>query len=322
VSIKLKVNPDWWMKSPYIQNIEVLPFSDNATAIKSLVLRQLDAVQTDNLTVAQYRDSGDANVYEYPTHNFDYLAVNYSSEDLKDKGIRQAVAYAIDRREIAAWAYSNHAIVADTPVPPDSWLYDGKVLHYNKDVKKARELISSLGWVADADGNWMQDPGGVQRTLKMRILTNREESDTLRVDSARLIADQLKEVGIDAQVDIEDWDTYLTKLKDKDYDLALCGCYLSPVPDLGFLLRTDGALNTGGWGNDSMDEILDQIVEINDSKKLSLRMADLQSAIIEELPIISLYFRTHSLLTSPSLQGVSGVQEDSAYANLSQWYLP
>ena len=323
-SIKLTVNPDWWMKTPYIQYIEVLPFANNATAIKSLVLRQLDAVQTNDLTVGQYRDSGDANVYEYPTHEFDYLAVNFASADLKDKRIRQAIAYAIDRREIAAWAFSNHAIVADTPVPPDSWLYDGKVVHYNKDIKKAEDLIASAGWkrAQDNDELWGTSPDGVNRPLKIRILTNREESDTLRVDSARLIADQLKAVGIDAEVNIQDWDKYLTMLQEGNYDLALCGAYLSPVPDLSFLLRSDGALNTGHWGSDKMDEMLDKIVQSADSKELSLRMAELQSAIIEELPVISLYFRTHSLLTSPNLQGISGVREEAAYADLSQWFLP
>lgn len=321
-SIKLKVNPDWWMKPPYIQNIEALPFSDNATAIKSLVLRQLDAVQTNDLTVAQYRDSGDASVYEYPTHTFDYLAVNFASPDLQDKRMRQAIAYALDRREIAAWAYSNHAIVADTPVPPDSWLYDGKVLHYNKDIKQARSLIEAVGWSAKEDGIWSRSPDGMERNLKIRILTNREETNTLRVDTARLIADQLTAAGIQTEVVTLGWDEYLNKLQEKDFDLALCGSYLSPVPDLSFLLRTDGSLNIGGWGNADIDAKLDQIVQTAKSEELGLRMAELQGVIIDELPIISLYFRTHSLLTSPNLLGVTGVREESAYANMAQWYLP
>jgi peptide/nickel transport system substrate-binding protein len=321
-SIKLEANSDWWMKPPYISSIEVLPYADNATAIKSLVLRQLDAVQTNDRTVLQYRESGDANVYEYATHFFEYIALNNSMPDLQDKRMRQAIAYAIDRREVVAWAYSNHAIVADTPVPPDSWLYDGKVLHYNKDVGTAKKLIEQAGWKdTDGDGIFDLSPDGVIRKIHLTLLANREENDTLRYDAAKLIADQLNKAGFEVEVVMLPWDQYNTTIKEKHFDLAMCGTYLSPVPDYSFLLRSDGALNSGGWGSGDMDKLLDEISTSSDSKVLALRMADLQTSIIENLPIISLYFRTHSLLTAPKVRGVSGAGEESAFANISEWFI-
>ena len=153
-SIDLAINPDWWKKAPYIQSISVLPFTDNATQVSSLVLRQLDAVQTDDLTVAQYRESGDANVYEYTTHYFEFMAINFGNSDLKGKKMRQALAYAMDRRQVVSYKYFNHAIVSDTPVPPDSWLYDGKLLRYNQDANEVRQLLGQLGW-KDSDGDGM-----------------------------------------------------------------------------------------------------------------------------------------------------------------------
>jgi hypothetical protein len=54
---------------------------------------------------------------------------------------------------------------------------------------------------------------------------------------------------------------------------------------------------------------------------LKLKINDLQERIIDDLPIVSLYFRTHSLLTSPDIRGVSGVKEESAYDSISQWYI-
>lgn len=327
-SITLQANPDWWKQPPYISDITVKGYPDNATEISSLVLRDLSAMQTDDLTVTQYKESGDANVYEYPTRYFEFMALNFTSPDLKNKLIRQAIAYAIDRREVVSYTYVNHAIVSDTPVPPDSWLYDGKLLQYNSDVEQAKQLIRLAGWqdnlngtVSGSDGYWDTSPDGAKRDLKFTLLANRDDNNTLRNDAATLMAGQLDKAGIKVEVDAEPWDKYSQMIKEGRFDLALCGCYLSPVPDYKFLLGTGGAMNVGGYTSTDMDKLLDDISKASDSTSLKVKIGSLQSLVIEDLPIISLYFRTHTLLTTPDLQGVAGAREDSAFAEISQWYI-
>jgi peptide/nickel transport system substrate-binding protein len=320
-SISLAASSEWWKKPPFITKIQVLPFPDNETAISSLVLRQLDALQTDDLTVTQYQETGDAKVYEYPTRYFEYMALNFTSSDIKDKRIRQAIAYAIDRREIVSYTYVNHATVSDTPVPPDSWLYDSKQLKYNSDVDEARRLIKLAGWLdSDKDGFFDTSPEGVKRDLKFTLLTNRDENNTLRNDAAVLMAGQMGKAGIKVDLKTASFTEYSSMLTEKRFDMALCGCYVSPVPDYSFLLSSSGLMNIGGYKSDKMDTLLTDILKAPDSQTLKVKMGELQTEVIDDLPIISLYFRTHSLLTSPSVKGVTGVREDSAYGKLSQWY--
>ena len=326
--IHLSVNTDWWKKAPYITKIDVMPYPDNATEISSLVFHDLDAVQTDNLTVAQYRESGDAHVYEYPTRYFEFMALNFTSPDINNQLMRQAIAYAMDRREIVSYTYVNHAIVSDTPVPPDSWLYDGKLLKYNFNVAEARRLIMLTGWQdnlkADGtpgqDGYWDTSPDGVQRNLQFTLLANRDDNNTLRNDAAIQIKSQLEKAGIKVEIKADSWEQYTKMVAEKRFDLALCGCYLSPVPDYRYLLGTGGALNVGGYSNEEMDKLLEDIIKAPDSKSLKVKMSALQDSVINDLPIISLYFRTHTLMTTPGLNGVTGVREESAFAEISQWY--
>jgi peptide/nickel transport system substrate-binding protein len=345
-SIRLEANHDWWRTPPTIADISVMPFPDNQTEISSLPLKQLDALQTEDLTVTQYRDSGDAKVYEYPTRYFEFIALNFTSMDIQDKKIRQAIAFALDRQEIVTFTYVKHATVSDSPVMPSSWLYNGKMLLYDHDVEEARRLIQLAGWqdncdkdgnpVLDANGNPVKDdkgndlvrdgfydtsPDGIRRPLSFTLLTYSDETDTLRYDAAMLIRDQLAKAGIEVEVKSETWSDYSRMLNEKSFDMALCGCYMSPVPDYSVLVGTGGKLNKGGYSDSDMDALLDDIMNSYEPDVLKLKTGDLQQKIIDNLPIISLYFRTHSLLTSPDIGGVSGVKEESAYDSISQWYI-
>jgi peptide/nickel transport system substrate-binding protein len=347
-SIAMKANPDWWRSAPLIAEVNVMAFPDNSSEISSLTLRQLDALQTEDLTVAQYRDSGDAGIYEYQTRYFEYMALNFTSSDIQNKRIRQAIAYALNRQEIVSYTYVNHASITDTPVSYDNaWLYGSKLIQYGHNVEEARRLIMLAGWqdnydgdgnaVLDKDGNpakgtdgnpivadgfWDTSPDGIKRPLTFKLITNMDEGNTLRNDAAALIRDQLAKAGIKVVLESETWDNYTTALRQKDFDLALCGCYLSPVPDYSLLFSSGsgGKLNVGGYKDDTTDAMLDDILHCYDLSTLKVKTADLQARIIDELPIISLYFRTHSLLYSPGIQGVAGAREDSAFANINQWH--
>lgn len=326
-SITLSAYSDWWKKPPWIPKIEVIAFPDNETEVSSMLLSQLDAVQTENLTVTQYRESGTAEIYEYPTRFFEFMAFNFNSPDMQVKQLRQAIAYAIDRREIVSYTYVNHAIVSDTPVPPppESWLYDGKLLKYDYNPDEAKRLIKLAGWKdTDNNGYWDTSPEGMKRELKFTLLMNRDENNTLRNDAALLMEGQLEKVGITVELKAASWEDYKRMVKEKQFDLALCGTYLSPVPDYRYLLGSDGALNIGGYKSEAMDGLLDSILDSADGATLKVKIGELQSSVIEDLPILCLYFRTHSLLTTPTLHSVtgavSGAREDSAYAMISQWF--
>jgi peptide/nickel transport system substrate-binding protein len=318
----LKVNEAWWRRLPYIEEIRAVPFSGKSEALAALVLQQLDVLQEDSLTATQYRDSGDANVYEYATRYFEFLAPNFNSLYLKDQRVRQAIAYALNRQEIASNVYVNHAIVVDTPIPPTSWLYQGRLVVYNQDFAEAERLLRLAGWKNTDEDKWLDiSPEGVEDELSLVLLTYDEPDRSLRYDAARLIQTQLANVGIKIIIRSESWDVFLQMMQEGNYDLLLAGWYLSDIPDLRFAFASDSEGNVSGYASEQMDNLLAQALEQDTADGLRQVVGEIDQLIIADLPIISLYFRTHTLLTTLPVQAVRDISEDDAYGGIADWYI-
>lgn len=113
-------------------------------------------------------------------------------------GVRQAIAYALDRRDIISKAYYNHAFACDVPVPPDSWLYDSASKIYDTDVAKARDLLEDAGWADyDEDGVLDKREGDSISRMRLTLLVNDTPDNQVRKDVAALIKARLALVGIE-----------------------------------------------------------------------------------------------------------------------------
>ena len=64
---------------------------------------------------------------------------------LKDVRVRQAIAYAIDRRPMIQYLWRDMARPAASMLPPQSWAYDDDVAHYDHDPGKARQIARCGG---------------------------------------------------------------------------------------------------------------------------------------------------------------------------------
>lgn len=318
----LELNELWWQKSPYIEKIQAVPFSGTAEALSALVLQQVDVVQEDSLTATQYRDSGDANAYEYATRYFEFMAPNFESLYLQDVRVRQAIAYALDRQQIVSSVYVNHAIVVDTPISPTSWLYQGRLVVYNQDLEEARRLLKLAGWKNTDDDAWLDvSPSGVEDEFSLVLLTYNDPDRSLRYDAARLIQSQLAEAGIRVELRFESWDVYVQMMKEGTFDLLLTGWYMSDIPDFSYAFGSDSEGNLSGYRSETMDALLEEALQQSTQDGLQDVTDRIYQIIVDDLPIISLYFRTHTLLTTLPVQGVHNITEENAYGGIADWFI-
>jgi peptide/nickel transport system substrate-binding protein len=113
----------------------------------------------------------------------------------RNQKFRQAVSFAIDREGLANTVFAGRAVPIYAFVSPENkYWYSDKIMKYPYDPVRARQMLSEIGLKDNNGDGLLEDSEG--HTVEMRINTN--ASNSQRVDTATLIAKNLRDVGIKA----------------------------------------------------------------------------------------------------------------------------
>jgi peptide/nickel transport system substrate-binding protein len=318
--LKLEANTKWWKQRAYIDKIEAVAVPDNESALSSFSAGALNMVPTQSITAESRSGSGDSGLISITTQRFECLVPNIRGK-LSKLEMRQALSYALDTKEISDRAFLGHSVTVDTPIPPGHWLYDASTAVYEYKPKTAGEILDGLGWKMPEDETQKYRKNAQGRTLELKLLVDENLTSTVRKDMALAIKEQLAEVGINVVIESKSWDDYQDALDDRDFDLALCGFNLDRSLDLRPLLSSGGNINYSGYSNGDMNSLLDDFARSTDEDGAKSKMRGIQEKIVSDVPIISLCFRTYSMLTDGKTQSVEGLYDRYYYNHIERWYI-
>ena len=158
-----------------------------------------------------------------------YLCCNMFSEVFSNASVRSALTYAIDRERIVSEYYRGFAHSATLPASPLSPYYDhGLAARYEYDGTKFVDAVNAAGL----------------KNAEIKLLVNSE--DSLRLRTARAIAEMLRECGLQVTLMQRSGNEYLYALNVGNYDLYLGTTKLSPNMDLTSFFAPGGNLRKGG----------------------------------------------------------------------------
>jgi len=322
IRVELQVNQNWWKTLPEITTVIAEPYDDPSLAVSALTLGQIDVISTDETSVTQIREGGNINAFEYSTNYYEFLMPNIENNILlRDKKVRQAIALGIDRQEIISNVYVNHAVITESPIQPSSWLYEGTARGYERDVEEAKRLLTLAGWKKEnpEDLYYNISPDGIHTDFTLDLVTNNSEYNSLRYETAIIIQKQLEQIGIKINIKTVDWHMFPTRISEGYYDLLLAGWYVDEIPDFRNLFSTEGANNLSGYSSTKMDDILDEVLKQQTEEGLRNSFLRLQNLLVEDVPVISLYFRTNTLLTRGGIVNVSDIKDAHSYNTIHEW---
>jgi peptide/nickel transport system substrate-binding protein len=183
--------------------------------------------------------------------------------------VRQAVAFAIDKNEIIKGAYWGMGVPVNQKLPPSSpWYF--KIPDRKRDLAKARSLLEKAGY-----------PKGFK--AKLNVFQGSEEE-------AQIVQAQVKEVGIEFEIAVAPFATFIRNMKTGDFAMGTYGGDAGLDPDTNYYdhYRSEDiwAQNFARYKNPRVDQLLEEGRVTMDPKKRQQIYREMTEITLEELPII------------------------------------
>lgn len=320
--MSLKANDLWWKQAPYIQSLTALCYSDHDMELAAFSGDLIDFMTTSALTVDTYKKYGIKNYSDYLTRFYDCLVPNASSGFFSDVNMRRALALSLDKREIISKALLGHAVAADYPIAPDSYLSgeSAGINEYNP--QKAAALFEQAGWKDRNKDGVLEKVDGTQVTnLNIKLLIPLNKENTYRRDAAENVRIQLMQCGIQVEVVEEEFDAYKLSLQNGSFELAFCSFFIDQNPDVSFMIGTGGSANYGAFSDERMDGLLSKCKSALTEEEMKNAYYEMEREFMDKLPQISLCFKTNALLYDASINISDSISDMDIYTTIPQWYL-
>jgi peptide/nickel transport system substrate-binding protein len=215
--IKVVRNPDYWKKPrPYLDGIDYTIIASPATWHLAFVAGKLDFIFSTIPLMKDLKSQAPQAVCDVVMDNNSRdLLINRAAPPFDKLELRQAIALSLDRQAfIDILAEGQGAVGGAVLPPPDGvWGMTPDILHtlpgYGPDVAKNREegraMMRKLGY-------------GPDNRLSVKLSTRNVPGYR---DAAVIAISQLREVYLDAELDVVDTATYFPRIMRKDYKLAV-----------------------------------------------------------------------------------------------------
>lgn len=287
--ITLRKNPNYWQaEEVFLQGAEFIPFTDASAEERAFRSGEIHLTYTLPRHRLEHYRSGNPEVLRVdPYLESAVYAANLTHPALQDVRVRQALSLALDRRAITESVLYGVRRPAFHYVPPGIPGYSSEEV-LTEDVEAARRLLAEAGY---------PDGAGFPRTRLMYP----SGQDAQRV--AEVIQQQwLRALGIRIEIENVERRTYFSRRRDRDFDLcvfAWVGDYVDPKTYLG-LWVTGAGNNLAGWSHPEYDELIGKAAFAGERRSEMLLKAE--KLLLQELPVIPLYFGATQYLKDPRIQ--------------------
>ena len=286
----LEKNDQYWGGSPKLSRVRFAVVPDETT--EALELRKGSGDLASNSltpdTVRTLAREQNLAVEQGSGTEVQYLGFNLRDPILKDVRVRQAIAYALDRRPMIEYLWRGEAQPARSVLPTQSWAYNGDVPSYEHDPAKANQLLDAAGYPM---------VNGVRFHITMKTST---------IQSTRLMVavmqQQLREVGIALDIRSFEPATFLADVQhgafqmyglrwiggNEDPDIFEYAFHSSKFPPNG--------ANRGYYANPKVNELIDRARREIDPKLRKPLYAEVQAILAHDLPYINLWYLDNVLV--------------------------
>ncbi len=301
--VVIERNDSYWGAKPKLPRVRFMVVPDETT--RALELRKgsgdvlINALTADTVHALQRNPDLETDIN--PGSNFAYLALNARDPILKDVRVRQAIAYAIDRRQIIHYLMGDMAHEANSVLPPQSWAYNPDAKDYPFDPAMANHILDEAGY-AKRNGYRLQ-------------LTMKTSTDATTRVLAAVLQQQLRAIGIDLQLRTYEFATFYADVSKGAYQIhSLRWIGGNQDPDIFESIFASESFapkrqNRTFYFNPRVDQLIREARSTIDQEQRKTAYFEIQEIVNRDVPYVNLWYfdnvvvhtrRVRNLVVSPA----------------------
>lgn len=223
-------------------------------------------------------------------YSTEFIQINNGKAPLNNKKFRQALAAAIDKNSISEAVYLGTAKSAQTIVNPAVFGSDQKIDKYGYNPELSKKLL--------------EESGIKERNLKVWINDN-----PVRVQVAQIVQSNFKEVGINLEIEILEWGTYLQKSANGEHQLLIGGWNTGTgdADNTLFPLLHSSSLGAKGnrsfYSNKEFDSLIEAAQKTPSQDERKELYSKAQEIIAEDIALIPTVYRRDNIGLQKNIVG-------------------
>jgi peptide/nickel transport system substrate-binding protein len=328
--VVLQAFDDYYRQRPFIDRIVFRYYDTGASALLAYQEGQsmgISQVTPDILPAVLNEDqlqlySGRLPLLSLVFFNLDNPQVPFFTDPL----VRRALLTGLNRQWIVDHLLDGQAIVADSPIFPNTWAYYDGIDKISYDPDEATALLKEAGYTIPAEGGSVRtSEDGVR--LEFELLYPDDDRHT---SLAETIQKDWQRLGVNVNLKPLPYDQLVeTQLAPRLYQAALVDLNLARAPDpdpypFWHQAQATGGQNYSKWDDRQASEYLEQARVIVDIAERTRSYHNFQVRFSQELPALPLFYPVYNYAVDADVQGVTmGPLFDPSdrFSTVTNWYL-
>jgi len=327
--ITLAAHDGYHGEGPYVETLFVKYIPDLTVLYTQFQTGDIDYIGLQGITPDHYDEAkglADRTVMPVPQPFIENIAVNTGLSVFKDKAVREALYYGMDKKSIIEQIYYGLPSETESFLPKQSWAYNPDLPKHQFDPEKAKKILDDAGWAPGSDGV------RVKQGVRLEFINSTTAGNHVREQAQQLLQQNWADIG--AKMNINNlppavmWGDYWMQSKFESAMVGI-GFMIGPDPDATdfFSSRSIGAKggsgqNTTQFQNVDVDGFLAEGAKTVDLDKRKIAYKKMQEVTRTELPYLPIFQYAMVSGVKSKLQGFTpnvNVQENCWNANTWYW---
>ena len=255
-SLTFEAFDDYFLGAPKIKNMTWKIIPEGSSRTIALEAGEIDMIiEVEAMDGDRLKENSDLTVIDYNSTNVTWLMLNNEVPGLDNQDVRHAINSAIDKESVVTVAYNGMATPAVSQMPMN---FEGATEENadTYDVEKAKE--------------WLEKSGVDPASVKFSIIC----SDDTKKRAGEVVQANLKEIGINCEIESMDLATYLSATAEGDFTASIGGYSSSDLLSYVVGVYHSSSINASNktrLNDPEVDALIDQAkVTIDETERVAI----------------------------------------------------